>query len=283
LSGSFHAKFTRNIVDIESDATLWSRQGLRSRARHALLSFAGSLPRPTERTFLRCLYLHYVYDDQVTTFRRLLSRLQRIGTFVSTERVRAIVTGREPLDARYFHLSFDDGFDNVHRNAFPVMADLGVPATVFVPTRFIGLPDDAVPGMWWDTGRPMNRPLDWDAVREMHEHGVDIGAHTRHHARLSDLSLEPEKLRDELDGAKQDLESKLGSPCRYMSWPFGTGSDVDDVGLKAIEAAGFDMCFSAIRGKVEPGRTSAFTVPRHHFEPEWPWSHIRYFASGGKE
>ena len=82
-------------------------------------------------------------------------------------------------------------------------------------------PDDAVPGMWWDTGRPMNRPLDWGAVREMHENGVDIGAHTRHHARLSDLSLEPEKLRDELDGARQDLESKLGSPCRYMSWPFG--------------------------------------------------------------
>ena len=68
-----------------------------------------------------------------------------------------------------------------------------------------------------------------------------------------------------------------------MSWPFGTWADIDDEGLKAIEAAGYEMCFSAVRGKVEPGRTSVLTVPRHHFEPEWPWPHVRYFASGGKE
>ncbi len=224
---------------------------------------------------MRCLYFHYVYDDQVEAFRTLVGRLQRIGTFVSAERVRRSLTAEQPIDDRQFHLSIDDGLDHVHRNAFPVLRALGVPATIFVPTALVGASDGRVK----DGGRPMS----WDHIREMRDAGFEIGAHTRHHVRLSEISHDARWLDDEIRGAKDDVEAALGEPCRYMAWPFGTPDDNDDAGLRVIERAGYELCFSAVRGRIEAGRTSPFAVPRHHFEPDWPWLHVRYFALGGRE
>jgi peptidoglycan/xylan/chitin deacetylase (PgdA/CDA1 family) len=262
---------------------LLTRDWIRSRIRHAWLSLAGSAPRSFGDSFLRCLYLHWVYDDQVEAFRGLLTRLLEHGAFVTSEQLREMACGGSPIDGRYFHLSFDDGFDNVYRNAFPVMEELGIPSTIFVPTRFVGASDEEVLRNWWNGRTCPTRPLDWVHLREMVEAGHEVGAHTRHHVRLSDVSRDPEKLRQELEGSRQDVEAALGRPCRYMSWPYGKWSDIDGTALDAIESAGYEMCFSAVRGRVRPGTTSVTAVPRHHFEPEWPWSHVRYFAAGGKE
>ena len=258
--------------------------GLRGMARHGFLSLAGRLARFREPAFLRCFYFHYVYDDQVDAFRTLLTRLQRLGRFITTDDVWQITTRRKPLDGRYFHLSIDDGFDNVHRNAFPVLESLGIPAILFLPTSLVGLPDEELREKWWVGGvRRPTRLIDWKAAREMQQAGIEMGSHTRNHARLSDVSRDRERLDDEVRGSKSEMEDRLGVLCRFISWPYGTSRDIDDRARRAIEAAGYDGCFSAVRGKVVTGKTSVFSIPRHHFEPQWPWYHVRYFASGGTE
>jgi len=258
---------------------------LRAGARHLALTAGGSLASFSDPSFLRCLYVHYVYDDQVEGFRRLLQRLQQVGTFISTERVVAMVKGEQPIDGRYFHLSFDDGFDNLHRNALPVMSELSVPSAVFIATRFVGAGDADIRDVWWVPAERKcpTRSLRWEQVSEMARLGHDIGAHTRHHRRISEISVDPGKLSEEVLGSKQDIEDKLGAPCRYFAWPWGRSPDIDERGLAFIEESGYEACFSAIRGSVRPGHTSGFSIPRHHFEPEWPWLHVRYFAAGGHE
>ena len=90
-------------------------------------------------------------------------------------------------------------------------------------------------------------------------------------------------MHDEILGSKHDLENKLGISCDYISWPYGRLSDSNESALAFIKTSGFHACFSAVRGKLIPGKTDAFAIPRHHFEPHWPLSHIKYFALGGME
>jgi peptidoglycan/xylan/chitin deacetylase (PgdA/CDA1 family) len=257
---------------------------LRRWLRHGALSVAGGAARFGDGAFLRCVYAHWVLDDQVEDFRRLLTRLQRIGTFVSTEVLVQMLRGETPIDSRYFHLSFDDAFDNIYRNALPVLVDLGIPAAVFAPTRFVGASDAEVRRDWWrrdQVSRP-TRPLRWEWLAELARHGCDVGSHTRRHRRLSEIAGRDE-LADEIVGSKRELEDRLGLACRYFAWPFGRASDIDARGLELIGEAGYEASFSAVRGRVVPQRTRPFEIPRHHFEPDWPWPHVRFFAAGGLE
>jgi peptidoglycan/xylan/chitin deacetylase (PgdA/CDA1 family) len=263
----------------------FSGQMLRDIGRHGFLSVAGRLVRFGSESFVRCLYGHWVFDDQITAFRSLLQRLQRVGSFVSTATLLELVKGERELDGRYFHLSFDDGFDNLYRNAFPVLADLEISATLFVPTQFVGASDAEVVERWWrrDQARVPTRPLQWPWLAEMVRAGCDVGSHTRSHARLSAISRDRTRLTAEIADSKRELEQRLSIPCRYFAWPYGTHHDIDERGLALVEEAGYEASFSAVRERIVPGRTDLFSIPRHHFEPSWPWDHVRFFAAGGHE
>jgi len=253
-------------------------------ARNVVLHVAGTLRPIASAPALRALYLHSVYDDQREAFRDLLQRIKQLGRFVSLGEVEAVVAGRVKPDRHWFHLSFDDGFDNVYRNAFPILQELEVPACVFVPTQLIGAPDSYISEHWWVTW-PVNaktRTMDWESVRAMHKAGIEIGSHTRLHKRLSTISGSAAELHAEIAGSKNDIEQAIGAPCRAISWPYGTKNDVDDRALEAVRDAGYELCFSAIRGRISSD-TPRLQVPRHLIEPDWPWSHVRFFASGGLE
>ena len=72
-------------------------------------------------------------------------------------------------------ITFDDGYRDVYEHAWPVLKRMGLPATVFVPTAFIG----------------GTRLLDHDRLYWMihtaHERGIDL------HAPLEEAGLSPER------------------------------------------------------------------------------------------
>ena len=90
-------------------------------------------------------------------------------------------------------------------------------------------------------------------------------------------------MRDEIARSKDDIEHRLGVPCDYISWPFGRRLDADASSLRFARAANYRACFGAYRGSIRPGETDRFSIPRHHFEVEWPMSHFKYFAHGNRE
>ena len=71
-------------------------------------------------------------------FRQQLVGLLRRGYRPASlrEMLSAHRAGRCPA-SKTFVLTFDDGYENVYRHAFPVLRELGVPATVFLATRFL--------------------------------------------------------------------------------------------------------------------------------------------------
>lgn len=259
------------------------RSHLRAWLRGLALSTLGRLQAPPEGGFLRCLYCHFVFDDQVQDFRAILQALQRIGTFVDTDTCAAMAKGSIPIDGRYFHLSFDDGFRNIYHNAAPILKELGAPAIVFVPSSRIEID--------WETARrysieslSLNRVVEtssWDELRSYSSFGIDIGSHTRTHARLSEI--DPCRMEDEIAGSKRELEDRLCLECKYFAWPYGTRADVNERALELVRSAGYAACFGAFRGSVRSGKTDPYAIPRHHIKAGWPVSHVTYFALGNRE
>lgn len=252
--------------------------------RHASLSALAQFDRSNESTFLRCVYFHYVFDNQRDKFREIITGLQKIGKFVTTDDVIEMIEGRKPIDGRYFHASFDDGFKNIYENAAPILHDLGVPAITFVPSRRIEIDYATARHYCLETTcyPDVIETNNWDELARLPELGIEVGSHTRTHARFSELGSEA-ALEDEILGSKQDLEAKLGRECRYIAWPYGALTDADGASLAAVRNAGYRACFGAYRGTIQAGKTDLFSIPRHHIRSEWPLSHIHYFARGNME
>ena len=282
-------------MDLDSKyATLWKeggpntgniRQQLRTFTRSAVLSLLSFYAPERKGVFLRCLFCHYVFDDQVTKFITILKALKRIGTFVDTTTCVEMLKGNIEIDGRYFHLSFDDGLRNIFLNAMPVLITNKIPATFFVPTGLVGADYQRTQQYCLNTThyRGVIEMVDWDDLKKMKDHGFEIGSHTRNHKKLSEISISPNVLSDEILGSKQDIEKYLGTECRYMSWPYGKKTDIDDISMKLAYKMGYEAVFGAFRGTVIPGKTNHSSIPRHHFEVEWPLSHVLYFASGNME
>jgi peptidoglycan/xylan/chitin deacetylase (PgdA/CDA1 family) len=261
---------------------LWSRT--RRFLRDTLLSLEAAFRQGVPDRFLRGLYCHYVFPDQACDFRRLLITLQRLGRFVDTGECLDLLEQRRPVDGRLFHLSFDDGFRNHRTVAAPILDELGIKAAFFVPTAVVGAPSDEVARYCRRIEYPAAiEMMDWDDVLTLHAAGHEIGSHTRTHARFSELSADPARLHDEIADSRDDLARRLGAAPATISWPFGGRTDADPASLAAVRAAGYRACFGAFRGTMVPGRTDLFAIPRHHFEVEWPVSHVTYFARGNRE
>jgi peptidoglycan/xylan/chitin deacetylase (PgdA/CDA1 family) len=187
------------------------------------------------------------FEEQL---RLLVRRGYRGATF--TEAVTA------PPHRKTLAVTFDDGVRSVLDRAQPVLADLGLPATVFMPTDHVG---SGSPMQWagieeWLGGPHEDElvPLDWDALRRLRGEGWEIGSHTRSHPRL--VQLDDDALREELQGSRARLEAELGEPCRSFAYPFG---EVDDRVIAAAGAAGYEAACTLLESY---GRPSALSWPR---------------------
>src|SRR3954454_6421676 len=135
-------------------------------------------------------------------------------------------------------VTFDDGYRSVREQGFPVLAELGIPATVFVPTALVGW---AGPLQWdgierW-FGTPYEDelvPMDWDELRWLAYRGWEIGSHTCSHPHLPEEN--DAVLEFELGRSRETLEAHMDQPCRSLAYPYG---DVDRRVIEATRAAGY--------------------------------------------
>ena len=162
-------------------------------------------------------------------------RLLRARGYVGTTFTGAV---ESPPGKRTLAVTFDDSYRSVLRAAHPILARLGIPGTVFVPTDFAGSGEPmAWPGIdhWLETPhRHELVPMSWDELAALSDDGWEIGAHTRSHPHLTELP--DAALGDELGGARVAVEDHLGEQCRSIAYPYG---DVDERVLRATERTGY--------------------------------------------
>lgn len=113
-------------------------------------------------------------------------------------------------------LTFDDGIASVVRTAAPLLAERGLPATVFCVAGHMGGAND------WASALPGTTRLELAAADELSAlaaHGFEIGCHGMTHAPL-DCHAE-ELLEHELVDARASLERVTGTRVRAYAYPYG--------------------------------------------------------------
>ena len=159
---------------------------------------------------------------------------------------------RRPIHGRYFCVTFDDGYRDCLEEGEPVLSDLGIPATVYLPTAMI---DDARPYPWYSD--PPS-PLSWDEIEDATERGlVDFGAHTRTHPWVT--SLDDDAAWDEIAGSKLDIERRLGCPVASFAYPAGMYGPRE---ARMVERAGYAAAVTTDPGVNAGGPASPHLLKR---------------------
>jgi peptidoglycan/xylan/chitin deacetylase (PgdA/CDA1 family) len=213
---------------------------------------------PSRRVLVLCY--HAVSEEwdaalSVTpgAFRRQLQTLVARG-WVGATFTDAVL---DPPHPKTLAVTFDDAFDSVRSRAAPILAELGLPATVFVPTDWPGRERMQWPGIdQWATTRFADElaPMSWDELRTLAAAGWEIGAHTCSHPHLP--QLDADGIRLELTASKAACEREMAGRCRSLAYPFG---EADDRVRAAARDAGYE---------VAAGLSSAAFVARDRFD--WP-------------
>jgi peptidoglycan/xylan/chitin deacetylase (PgdA/CDA1 family) len=237
--------------------------------------------------WIRMIYYHHVFDDEIKGFRRQLNYLRKFGEFISLDQLVDMVSGNEPLNGRYFCISFDDGFYNLHTNMLEITDALEVPIIIYLPTDYIdeasrkeeasgkeeggGLPNLSHP----EHPRKL-RHMDWEMCRDMLSHGITFGSHTTSHTILSTLSNE--QLENELATSKQIIEERLGVVCDHFCPPNGKiPRDFDPVITEEIALkVGYKTVVSTHRGVIRQG-DNPYRLNREHLVAAWGNRQIKYF------
>ena len=153
-----------------------------------------------------------------SVFRRQMQYLAESNLRVVTHRELAawLYDGRD-IPERAVAIDFDDNRLNVFENAFPLMRELGFPATVFTVTDLadnsphIGNRMDVYP---WMT---------WDHLKQLHDTGWCIAPHTVTHPWLAgpDRTISDDDVQRELAESRRLVEQRLGFDAPYFAYPAG--------------------------------------------------------------
>lgn len=198
------------------------------------------------------------WDDALAvTPQRLATQIgELVGRgYVATTFSEAVL---DPPAARTLAVTFDDACTSVLRRAKPALDGLGVPATVFAPSGWIGEP---APMRWAGIEHHGQGPhadelacLDWNELRALADDGWEVGSHTVSHPHLS--AIDDEALERELRASREALEAGLQRSVLSIAYPYG---DVDARVMVRTRDAGY---LAAAGLPARPGDDDAWSWPR---------------------
>lgn len=194
---------------------------------------------------------------------QLIGEKERQGfRFVDMDAFVAAANG-EKREKNLIHITFDDGFEDVFTNAYPILKQHKIPFTLYVTTD---IPDGKA-DLWWlqleqlangdaewfektvsqiydrhnniaaamheitsslvDPALCQQLSLTWEQIREMVAEGwCTVGSHGVSHSAFT--LMPKEQARHELTASKQRLEEMLDVQVRHFSYPHSFFTDASN-------------------------------------------------------
>lgn len=206
------------------------------------------------------LCLHYVCGNEPPAERRNTLTRAALRALLEAEleagrtpaRLEDFLKG--PLGPDRFTVSFDDAHRSMLEHAAPVLAELDVPAALFVPTAFVGTSQEF---------------MDFDGLRRLRDLGWTIGSHSVSHPRMTvalydeDEAARALRLADECARSREALARELGAAPGLFAYPYGAH---DALCREAVRAAGYDAAVTVATEST--WASDLFAIPR--VEPASP-------------
>lgn len=189
-------------------------------------------------------------------FKVHLGYLKRNGYTPMT--ISDLVSRRLDLPKRPIAITFDDAMDDFREGALPILQSFGYPATMYVPTGYVGkISNWLVP-----LGEGGRQIMSWSGLREVADQGIELGSHSHKHIEMDTLpALEVEA---EVCTSKDLLEQNLGRPVLSFAYPHGYHSKTV---VRIVQKSGFTSA-CAVKHSLASLPDGAFSLGRIIISPE---------------
>jgi peptidoglycan/xylan/chitin deacetylase (PgdA/CDA1 family) len=206
------------------------------------------------------LYYHGVRAEETGMFDRQMEQLLRCARPIAADWQGPLEPGTLSVA-----VTFDDAFLSVAENAWPAMERRRIPATIFVPTGYLG----QVPG-WLTNPRSKAGKEIVMTPEQLRELGrkplMTLGSHTVFHRRMDRLG--EADARVDLFESKSQLEAVLGRTVDTFSFPHGAYTPRV---LELAREAGYRVVYG-ISPTCSEGEYGGFLLGRVAVEPDdWAW------------
>jgi len=132
---------------------------------------------------------------------------------------------------RVISITFDDAYENIYTNAWPLLKEKGYPFTLFIATDLIG----------------KRGYLSWNQIREMHTAGLSVANHTKSHPHLirkidnENLSNWKRRITEEITGAQEIINNELPNALalKFLAYPYGEYNNDTLTLVKSLGYTGF--------------------------------------------
>ncbi|MEJ5018468.1 polysaccharide deacetylase family protein [Ochrobactrum vermis] len=200
---------------------------------------------PTHRAPYRSMIVH------PARFRQQMAWLKRLGYrgLSLKDAIPYIYGGKQ---GKVVVITFDDGFENVFRNALPVLQEFGFTATNYFVANQIG-------GFnLWDQKIGVARANCMGAaeLREWANLGHEVGSHTLDHIFLPEAN-EHEAI-SQIRQSRIKIEDLLGSEVTSFAYPYGGENAAT---RKIVEAAGYKNATTTEKRRAR-STDDPFGIPR---------------------
>ena len=186
---------------------------------------------------------------RINQFKKHLDELTKNNyNVVSTEEIINALTNNKDLPEKTVALTIDDAFFSIYKKAWPLLKEKKLPFTIFVSTGPLR--------------SNSKNYMNWEQIKEMVNHGVTIGHHTKNHLHL--VTKEKEKIISEIEEANNDFLKNLGYVPDIFAYPYGEYSSE----VKQITKSYFKAAFGQQSGGIYNG-IDIFELPRYSLNEQY--------------
>ena len=194
------------------------------------------------------LYYHDITAQDRHRFARQMNNFLRLARPIEANFTSALEDG-----IHYGAITFDDGFQGVIENALPELVQRHIPATLFIPTAYLGKHAGWISNP--DRHDCSGLIVTCEQLRSLPSNLISVGSHTATHSRLS--LLKEEDAKRELEESREALLLIVGREISLLSFPYGAYNERT---LELARQAGYMRVFGILPGFCKPGEYLARRV-----------------------